>query len=144
MLSEAMPAFRLDCKAKQSFGTMKLGPMLQLPAGSHVELCGPGFNLRTVQVRHRDSYYFVFEKDLAKSTTSITVKQRIAERTAWHENLLDEYAQAVRFYQSVVLQLEEAGDAGDFSAFEGLLRQAQAAREALKRCRNCYQNYCCE
>jgi mevalonate kinase len=130
-----MPAFRLDSKAGYSFGTVKLGPMLLLPAGTRVELCGAGFNSRTVKVRHRDSYYFVFQENLAKSTGSITVKQRVAERATWQENLLNEYAQAVRFYQSIVLQLKEAGDAGDFSAFEELLRKAQDAREALSACK---------
>jgi len=143
-LAEAIPVLRVDNKAGQSYGSAKLGPMLQLPAGSHVELCGAGFNSRTVKVRHNDSYYFAFQEDLAKSASSITIKQRVAERIAWQEGLLNQYAQVVRFYQSAVLQLKEAGDAGDFSAFEDLLSKVHAAREALERWRSYHQHYCRE
>jgi hypothetical protein len=48
-----------------SRGDAKLGPILYLPAGSQVQICGDGFNPRTVKVRHHHSYYFVFQEDLA-------------------------------------------------------------------------------
>ena len=43
----------------QSFGTIT-----QLPRDADLEICGEGFNERTVKVRCADSYYFVFRDDL--------------------------------------------------------------------------------
>ena len=65
-LSRKIAAIRLDGRVGQDPEKAKLGTILQLPAGSNLELCGAGFNTRTVKVRHRNSYYFVFEEDLAK------------------------------------------------------------------------------
>jgi hypothetical protein len=64
-LARKIPAIRLEGRIGPSGGKVKLGPILQLPAGSRVEVCGDGFNPRTVKVRHHDSYYFVFQEDLA-------------------------------------------------------------------------------
>jgi hypothetical protein len=64
-LSRKIPAIRLEIRTGSSGATAKLGSILQLPAGSWVEVCGDGFNPRTVKVRHHDSFYFVFQEDLA-------------------------------------------------------------------------------
>jgi hypothetical protein len=42
----------------------KLGAVMQLPSGTRVEVCGRGFNDRTVKIRSNDRYYFVFWQDL--------------------------------------------------------------------------------
>ena len=65
-LSRNIPAIPLDGPIGPSGGKAKLGPILHLPAGSRVEVCGDGFNPRMVKVRHHDSYYFVFQQDLAQ------------------------------------------------------------------------------
>jgi hypothetical protein len=68
-LSRKIPAICLEGRTGPSGGNAKLGPILHLPAGSPVELCGDGFNPRMVKVRHHDSYYFVFfvfQEDLAE------------------------------------------------------------------------------
>ena len=36
----------------------------QLPAEANLEVCGEGFNHRTLTVRWQDELYFVFEQDL--------------------------------------------------------------------------------
>jgi hypothetical protein len=66
ILSRKIAAIRLDYRAGQNSEKAKLGSILQLPAGSNLEVCGGGFNSRTVKVRHQNSYYFVFEEDLAR------------------------------------------------------------------------------
>jgi len=43
----------------------RLGAVMQLPSGTRVEVCGSGFNDRTVKIRSNDHYYFVFWQDLA-------------------------------------------------------------------------------
>lgn len=45
-------------------GNPRLGPVLQLPNGSHLDVCGDGFNERTVKIRSNGKYYFVFKADL--------------------------------------------------------------------------------
>jgi hypothetical protein len=42
----------------------KLGAVTQLPSSAHVEICGSGFNERTVKIRSNGHYYFVFWQDL--------------------------------------------------------------------------------
>jgi hypothetical protein len=46
-------------------GKARLGPVLQLPHGAQVEVCGDGFNERTVKIRSNGKYYFAFLSDLA-------------------------------------------------------------------------------
>lgn len=65
ILSRKIAAIRLDHKLGKDSEKAKLGIILQLPAGSSLDVCGDGFNSRTVKVRHGSSYYFVFEEDLA-------------------------------------------------------------------------------
>jgi hypothetical protein len=42
----------------------QLGPLVQLPKGAQLDLCGDGFDERTVKVRCDTSFYFVFLEDL--------------------------------------------------------------------------------
>jgi hypothetical protein len=45
-------------------GKRRLGTIMQLPQGAELQICGDGFNDRTVEVRWRDSCYFVFRDDI--------------------------------------------------------------------------------
>lgn len=42
----------------------RLGPIIQLPPGAELGLCGNGYNDRTVKVRWNGGFYFVFYEDL--------------------------------------------------------------------------------
>jgi len=42
----------------------RLGAITQLPQHVQLEICGDGFNERTVKVRCQNSFYFVFREDL--------------------------------------------------------------------------------
>ena len=67
VLSRKIAAIHLHRSMGPDSEKAKLGSILQLPVGSNLEVCGDGFNTRTVKVRHGSSYYFVFEEDLAGS-----------------------------------------------------------------------------
>jgi len=45
-------------------GKARLGPVLQLPSGAQIEVCGEGFNDRMVKIRSNGKYYFAFRSDL--------------------------------------------------------------------------------
>ncbi len=45
-------------------GSARLGAVMQLPSSARVEICGRGFNDRTVKIRSNGHYYFVFWQDL--------------------------------------------------------------------------------
>ena len=45
-------------------GEARTGLLTQLPKDAAVELCGGGFNDRTVAVRWHNSFYFVFLQDI--------------------------------------------------------------------------------
>ncbi|MFL6447147.1 MAG: hypothetical protein ACJ746_05600 [Bryobacteraceae bacterium] len=62
-LGRRIPAILLQEPISQD-GKGKLGPILHLPAESDVEVCGDGFNSRTVKVWYNGLYYFVFAEDL--------------------------------------------------------------------------------
>ena len=47
-------------------GDVRLGAISEIPAGGELEICGPGFNGRTVKARYKDSFYFVFMQDIAE------------------------------------------------------------------------------
>ncbi len=64
-LARRIPAILLE-RSEQSDRNGKLGLILQLPADSDVEVCGDGFNSRTVKVCHNGLYYFVFSEDLPR------------------------------------------------------------------------------
>ena len=59
-LSTRVAAVRL---VERQDGCGKLGPIAQLDPGL-VELCGPGYNERTVKIRLNEECYFVFRDDL--------------------------------------------------------------------------------
>jgi hypothetical protein len=61
-LSKRISAIPLLLQSNQA---AKLGPLCQLPTGTIVELCGMGYNERTVKVRSGKNCYFVFREDLA-------------------------------------------------------------------------------
>jgi hypothetical protein len=42
----------------------QLGALSQLRPGATLEVCGEGFNERTVKVRYNDCFYFVFRQDI--------------------------------------------------------------------------------
>lgn len=64
-LARRIPAIALE-KSGGPDGRGKLGLILHLAAGSDVEICGDGFNWRTVKVRQNGLYYFIFEEDLPR------------------------------------------------------------------------------
>jgi hypothetical protein len=45
-------------------GEQRLGLLAQLASGTNAEICGPGFNERTVKVRANGQSYFVFVQDI--------------------------------------------------------------------------------
>jgi hypothetical protein len=50
-------------------GEPRLGMITQLPQNAELELCGEGFNERTVRVRWAEGFYFVFLQDLEVQQT---------------------------------------------------------------------------
>ncbi|HZQ54388.1 MAG TPA: hypothetical protein VFB14_19455 [Bryobacteraceae bacterium] len=44
--------------------SVPLGPIIKIPIGARLDICGGGFDERTVKVRCADAYYFVFVQDL--------------------------------------------------------------------------------
>ena len=67
MFSEGTAILSKRCAAvrliQHENGCGKLGSITQLDPGP-VVLCGPGYNERTVKVRLKDEFYFVFRDDL--------------------------------------------------------------------------------
>jgi hypothetical protein len=55
-------------------GRARLGPISQLLPGTRVQVCGKGFNERTVKVRSEDGFYFVFQQDIAADTAPSKMK----------------------------------------------------------------------
>jgi hypothetical protein len=45
-------------------GEARTGLITQLPKDAAVEVCGEGFNERTIAVRWKDGFYFVFLQDI--------------------------------------------------------------------------------
>lgn len=45
-------------------GGIHSGGLSELPKGAEVDLCGDGFNERTVTVRWRGEFFFVYRQDL--------------------------------------------------------------------------------
>lgn len=50
-------------------GEQRLGLLAQLGSGTTAEVCGPGFNDRTVRVRANGQIYFVFLQDIEAPET---------------------------------------------------------------------------
>src|SRR5690242_21781293 len=53
-------------------GVSSWGPLVRIPKGAVVHLCGAGFNDRTVRVRCNEFFYFVFLEDLDVRRTPAT------------------------------------------------------------------------
>lgn len=51
-------------------GETRTGLITQLPKDAAVEVCGEGFNERTIAVRWADSLYFVFLQDIEPLETA--------------------------------------------------------------------------
>jgi hypothetical protein len=52
-------------------GGARLGTVSQLLPGAHLDLCGTGFNERTVKVRCETGFYFVFLQDIAADRAAL-------------------------------------------------------------------------
>lgn len=52
------------CSSESNNNRPTLGPVTQLPTGSQMQVCGEGFNDRTVKVRCNGAFFFVFVADL--------------------------------------------------------------------------------
>jgi hypothetical protein len=60
-LSSAIAAFEI---ISGEGANQRLGPVCRLPQGACLEVCGDGFNERTIKVRCGYRCYFVFLQDL--------------------------------------------------------------------------------
>jgi hypothetical protein len=60
-LSKVIAAINIE---QTENGHTHLGLIGQLPQGAHLEVCGEGFNERTLKVRWEGRHYFVFVQDL--------------------------------------------------------------------------------
>jgi hypothetical protein len=63
-LDRRIPAIVLEKSEQGSEGEENFGLIVHLAEGSDVEICGEGFNSRTIKVRQNGVYYFVFAEDL--------------------------------------------------------------------------------
>jgi hypothetical protein len=70
-LSSAITAFAAFPGAYES---CRCGPVCELPEGADLEICGAGFNHRTVSVRYGDRSYHIYWRDLASATQSERAK----------------------------------------------------------------------
>ena len=60
--------------------SVPLGPIIKIPIGARLDVCGSGFDDRTVKVRCADAYYFVFLQDLENYGNSLAVPGYAAAR----------------------------------------------------------------
>jgi hypothetical protein len=60
-LSKTIAAVNI-CKGDD--GSARMGLIAQLPKGADLEICGEGFNERTLKVRWENQLYFVFSQDI--------------------------------------------------------------------------------
>lgn len=61
ILSKPISALQL---VTDNTGRIRERRLTQLPSKSAVEICGDGFNTRTIQVRSGENTYFIFRDDL--------------------------------------------------------------------------------
>lgn len=61
-LSRGISAVQLEPSADS--GRARLGDIKILPAGATIEVCGAGYNEKTVKIRCGDEFFFVFHGDL--------------------------------------------------------------------------------
>jgi hypothetical protein len=60
-LTDQISAFEI---AYSEDGAERFGLICRLPTGAELEVCGDGFNHRTLKVRYGEQCYFVFLQDL--------------------------------------------------------------------------------
>lgn len=61
-LTRGISAVQLEPGAES--GRARLGDLKTLPAGTTVEVCGAGYNEKTVKVRCGGEFFFIFQSDL--------------------------------------------------------------------------------
>ena len=66
-VSVTKPISALQLVWDERRGTTKLG-VLSLRPGATLEVCGEGFDQRTVKVRCNNTFYFVFRQDIGIGT----------------------------------------------------------------------------
>jgi hypothetical protein len=71
-LSESIWAFEI---AYSEEDPERFGPVCRLPEGADLEVCGDGFNDRTVKVRGGGRCYFVFLQDLDLQQSSSSTER---------------------------------------------------------------------
>jgi hypothetical protein len=59
-------------------GSVPLGPIIKIPIGARLDVCGNGFDERTAKVRCGDAYYFVFLQDLEAQRKPLDLKSEYA------------------------------------------------------------------
>ncbi len=64
LLRQEIPALQLLATEN---GHARWGPMIRLPRGAHLCKLGRGFDDQTLLVRFGDSFYIIFNQDLAES-----------------------------------------------------------------------------
>ena len=52
-------------------GRPRLSKIFKIPQGALLEVCGSGFNVRTVKARYNGDFYFVFQNDIEASRRSL-------------------------------------------------------------------------
>jgi hypothetical protein len=62
-----------------SNGDVRLGALSEIPAGVELEICGPGFNGRTIKARHDQTFYFVFLQDIAEPESPPIYRASVAQ-----------------------------------------------------------------
>jgi hypothetical protein len=67
-LSKNTAAIQLERGAD---GQEQLGTISQLPEGAEIQICGPGFDARTIKVRWCNQYFFMFSQDLKERASAI-------------------------------------------------------------------------
>lgn len=65
------PRLSKSCRLQRNVAALRVstdpksfGFLVELPVGVHVEVCGVGYNDRTVEVRLDDESYIVFAQDI--------------------------------------------------------------------------------
>jgi hypothetical protein len=71
-LAKPIMGVELVCNERQR--TIKLGPLSELTSGSTLDVCGEGFNERTIKVRCNGFFYFVLRHDVGESIDSCPVR----------------------------------------------------------------------
>ena len=52
-------------------GSARLGALSEIPSGVQIEVCGAGFNDRTVKARYAEDFFFVYLQDIDTPVSSM-------------------------------------------------------------------------